>query len=212
MISTYLWGRKKRYFLYVSPTKVEMLHSQLGVSYLGKLKAGLKLKLLVAEASVEGETTTRALCNKAEEIRNHLLADGKAGTIDKPKAYIDDVAELSFGNIIEYASSMAYFGGIINGKKVALLGDASSLVGGVPSVEANHAPYYYTMRFINEMLDSGKKIGETKIPYVKSLEEAVDIAQSAVKTPPERLIFTAMVLYDSPRLLVASPIFVAKAE
>jgi hypothetical protein len=68
------------------------------------------------------------------------------------------------------------------------------------------------MKFMNEMVRD-EKLNETeKIPYVNSLEEAVDIAQAAVIFPPERLMFTAKVLYDSPRLLVATPIFVAKAE
>jgi hypothetical protein len=200
-----------RYFLYVSPTKVEMLHSQIGASYFSKIKAGLKIKLGFAEASVEGETNVRAIYNKAEDVRNYLLSKSLAGTIAQPKFYIDDVAELSFGRIEEYRSSIAFFGGIIAGKKFALIGAASSLVGAVASVGSNHAPYYYTMKFINEALEREDKL-ETSLPGRYTLEQAVDIALQAAINAPQRLVFTASVLYDSPDILVATPIFVARAD
>ena len=63
-----------RYSLYVSPTKVDMLYSQLGSTFFDKMKAGLKLKLGVAEAHIEGETG-KALYDKAEAIRTHLSVD-----------------------------------------------------------------------------------------------------------------------------------------
>jgi hypothetical protein len=200
-----------RYFLYASATKIEMLHSQIGISYFGKVKAGFKLKLGFAEASIGTETQPRVLYNKAEEIRNYLLSKSMTGTISQPKSYIDDVADLSVGLISEYASSIAFFGGIVGSKKVALIGASSSLVGAVPSVEANHAPFYYTMRFINEALEAEESF-DGDLPYVNSLEEAVDIAQKTAIGPPIRVAFTASVLHDSPHLLVATPIFVTRVD
>jgi hypothetical protein len=199
-----------RYYLYVSVTKVEMLHSQIGMSHFGKLKTGLKLKLGIAEASIESETANKALFDKAEEVRSKLISQSKTGSLERPKSYIDDVANLSFGHVREYASSIAFFGGFVGNKKVALIGAASSLVGAVPAAEANHAPYYYTMKFMNGALEHNTSI--RKLPYVDSLEQAVDIAQAAVITPPEPLAFTALVLHNSPNLLVATPVFVARAE
>jgi hypothetical protein len=203
-----------RNFLYVSPTKVEMLYGQIGSTFFDKMKAGLKLKLFgFGEAQFEGETG-KTLYAKAEAIRTHLLSTSTCGTIDSPKTYIDDTANLSYGHVVESASSMAFFGGTVGSKKVALIGSASSLVGAAPSVEANHAQYYYTMKFINEALSGGEEssLAKEKLPYVQSLEEAVDIAQRSLVLLPQPMQFTAITIHSSPTLLVATPVFVAQGS
>src|ERR1700719_341992 len=77
----------------------------LGTTKNSRRSASFKLNFWVTQASIEGETGSKTLVDKTEEIRNYLLSQPEElGTISNPKAYIDDVAELSFANVeTEYA-------------------------------------------------------------------------------------------------------------
>lgn len=213
-------GYLMKYYLYVSETKVGMLHSQIGVSLFSKVKAGIKLKLpFFFEASLDADSETKTIYAKVEEIRNQILAGGECGTIERPKSYVDDTALLSFGSVTDYAASIAFFGGIVGGKKVALIGSSSSLVGAAKVAEADHRLDYYTIKFMAEMSEGRLHDKFRAAPPepaeieddLRSLEESVEQALGDVNTPPRRLSFTAKVIHDTSNFLVASPIFVAMA-
>ena len=52
-----------------------MLYSQLGSTFFDKMKAGLKLKLGVAEAHIEGEKLGKRCMTKRKRFQNALSVD-----------------------------------------------------------------------------------------------------------------------------------------
>jgi hypothetical protein len=208
-----------KYYLYISETKVGMLHGQVRTTLFSKIKAGLKIKLpFLFEASLDADSEQKDIYAKVEELRNKILAGGECGTIERPKSYIDDTATLSFGRVADYAASIAFFGGTVGSKKVALIGSPSSLVG-AGSTDANHSLDYYTIKFIRDAsahdqsddLDMRFRAAVEYSQFDEKIELAVDEALKSVIGPPRRLAFTAKLLHTTPTLVLASPIFVALA-
>lgn len=199
-----------RYYIYLSSTKIDMIFSQIKISIIGKLKASIKLNLGLIEVSMDGDGGEKELAQKAEAVRNYILSTPEVGTIEAPKPYIDDEADLSLGVIEDYAASIAIFAGYHAGKKIALIGSPYSLLGAPSEINTeNHGLDYYLIEFLKEHAKSDEPIG-SKIPFSETLEQAVDKALSAIVTPPRRVLFTAKVLHVSPTLCVATPIFVAE--
>ncbi|QHP69993.1 hypothetical protein EI171_23470 [Bradyrhizobium sp. LCT2] len=59
------------YYLYISETKVGMLHSQIGVTRFCKIKAALKLKIPFFEASLDSDTGEKSIYARAAEAPCH---------------------------------------------------------------------------------------------------------------------------------------------
>ncbi|MCK1721316.1 SAVMC3_10250 family protein [Bradyrhizobium sp. 141] len=203
-----------KYYLYISETKVGMLHSQIGVTRFSKIKAAIKLKMPFFEASVDSDAGKKSIYAKAEEIRNQILAGGECGTIAAPKAYVDDTANLSFGRVADYAAEIAFFGGIVGSKSVALIGSSSSLIGAAKQ-DANHTIDYYEIKFMAETSDEINPTFPAKREryenFEKQMEASVVDALKRVRNRPRPVAFVAKVILASPNFLVASPIFVREA-
>jgi hypothetical protein len=111
--------------------------------------------------------------------------------------------------VSEYASSIAFFGGIVGETKLGLVGSNTSLVGAVEHANSNHAPYYYTLKFLNRAVVADGIEGSP--PYY-SFSEAIDIALKSLPPQTHSVEFFAKVLYTEPNLVVGTPLYVAIDE
>lgn len=175
------------YFVYVSRTKVEMLYPQISTSN-------------------QHEVTTE---RKLGAVCEYLRRNENVGTIDSPGKYIEGTVPLKYGIVSEYASEIAFFGGIVGGTKLGLIGSSASLVGAVERADSNHAPYYYTLKFLNRAVVAE---GIEGAPPYYSFSEAVDIALKSLPPQTHSMEFFAKVLYTETNLVVGTPLYVAIDE
>lgn len=178
-----------KFYIYISQTKVDLLYSQLAIAQ----KKDSDVDLSIPE--------------KLLAVRHYLETGKEVGTFSNPKTYISGTLPLSYGIVSNYAADIAYFGSVINGKILSLIGSSSSLVGAVNRSYSNHVTFYYTLRFLNSISNRNKPVN--KQPKYNSFKEASDIALKCI--PPEKynLEFIAKILYSEPNLIVATPFYVA---
>lgn len=184
---------RMKYFVYISPTKIEMLYPQVPHSFLD-------------EHSLHGDE----LPSKCHAVTEYLRQNETLGTIASPRPYISDVVQLKYGVVREYASDIAFFGGSVGDKRFGLIGASASMVGGAESATANHAPYYYTLKFLNQLADS--ESAEHGQPPYFSFSDAVDIALNALPPHAQECEFIAKMIHEEAGLVVATLIYVAHAE
>lgn len=55
-------------------------------------------------------------------VSNYILEHEPVGTIDVPLTYISERFPLKYGIVSEYASDIAFFGGLVNDKLLGLVG------------------------------------------------------------------------------------------
>ena len=205
-------GDTLKYYLYMSKTKIEMLHPQIPVDFLKGASADVKINLGIVSSTIKASHVDSAveLPNKLVEVCEYLISKGKVGTVDKPKSYIVGILPLRFGIVREYASDIAFFGNVIENQKVGLIGATSSLVGESESTEVNHAPYYYTLKFLNQIADVGDETNES--PGYHTYHSAFDLALKTVPKNKQQLEFVAKVIHVEKGLVLATPLYVALTE
>ncbi len=118
---------------------------------------------------------------------------------------------MQWGVVEEYASDIVFFGGMVSGKRLALLGSRESLIGEVKTSQANHATYYYTPKFFNEIAERDKAL-DAESPLYYSYQSAIEIALEALPQRTANIEFLAKVLHSEPDCLVASPLYVALSD
>jgi hypothetical protein len=211
-------GRRKhhppKYYLYISSTKVDNLLPQIPPTFVKSFEteAEIKVNAGILSATVKGKMLNEPsnLSARVGLLSAYLEKEEQIGSITLPDRYIKDVASLRYGVVAEYASDLAFFGGRVDRVKVGLIGASSSFVGSVPRSDANHSPYYYTLKFLNGLAWSdGEEAGE--LPYY-SYSQAIDIAVRALPPVTSRVEFLARTLYAKSNVLVATPIYVALIE
>ena len=198
-----------KYYLYISSTKVENLLPQIPPKFVKSFEAEIKVNTGIFSATVRGKPASEQpeLSAQVGLLSAYLESKEQIGSITLPDRYIKDVAPLQYGVVAEYASDIAFFGGYSNGVKVGLIGASSSLVGGVSSSDANHAPYYYTLKFLNGLARSDGDVSSDP-PYY-SYSQAIDIALKSLPPVTSRVEFLARTLYAKSDVIVATPIYVA---
>jgi hypothetical protein len=176
------------------------------------LEAEVKANIGVVQATLRGgaRPDTPDLYTHAAVVASYLEKRDKVGTVDRPERYIKDVATLKYGIISEYASDIAFFGATIGSTKLGLIGSSDSMVGyDLPPLESQHAPFYYTLRFLNHIAD--REAADPPQPEYYTYMQAFDIASGL--TPLEaKAEFLARVLHKEQGLIIATPIYVAIAE
>jgi hypothetical protein len=204
-----------RYYLYISQAKVDSLVAQIPPPFTRSFETEIRANAGILSAGLKGVAPAAPpeLAAKAGILGDYIEKTEAVGSISEPGRYIRDVASLRYGVVREYASGLAFFGGVADGAKVGLIGSPSSLVGAVPDGDANHAPYYYTLRFLSGLADADVDTSPpvSQPPYY-SFEQAVDIALAALPPMPSRLEFLAKTLFRQPGVLLATPIYVALAD
>lgn len=193
---------KTKYFIYVSHTKVAMLYSQIPATFLKRLSNWLTARLSDRLPTVEKHPCSQQI----QAVCEYLRTNENVGTITSPGKYIAGCFPLRYGIVSEYASDIAFFGGTIGDKvRLGLIGSSASLVGATERVNANHAPYYYTLKFFNQL--SASEGMEEQEPH--NYSSAIDIALKTLPPQTYNLEFFAKVLHRENSLLVGTPIYVA---
>jgi hypothetical protein len=210
-----------KYYVYISATKVEMLYSQIPADFLKGAEAELKVNLGVISTSVKGRGPEEAkeLSARVAAVGSYIRDHDEVGTVENPKSWIEGIASMRWGCVREYASDIAFFGGKLGTRTLALLGSSESLIGEPKVSEANHASFYYTMRFFNAMLANRRfkeerdwRFENAEKPPYNSYAKSVDIAYGALAGTEANLEFLALVLHQEEKLVVATPLFVALAR
>lgn len=202
------------YYLYISQTKLEALIPQIPASHLRSLEAEIKINAGVFAAGVKKPATvpSSALALKTRVLSDYLeKQEGWVGTPSSPGRYVRGTASLQYGVMRDYAAELAFFGGVVNGIKIGLIGSPASLIGAAADVAANHSLDYYTLKFLNA---AAQGPFPDDVSADRQFETALDQAMDAGMLPPtqQRLEFLAKPLFHNDRLLIATPIYVAFAD
>jgi hypothetical protein len=199
-----------KYFVYISKTKVDMLFPQIPPAFLAGAEAELKVNLAVFSAGLTSRNADppTELAGRVGALAKYIREHEKVGTLDAPGDWVYGTEWLRWGVVKEYASDIALFGGRVTDRTAALLGSRDSILGNPDTGKASHAPFYYTLRFFNDVVQGRAELGGEKPPYY-SWREAVDIGLRALPNSPNRLEFLAKVLHLEGELVVATPLYVA---
>lgn len=211
-----------KYYVYISATKVDMLYSQIPPAFLKGAEAELKINLGVISTSLKGRGPEEAkeLPARVAAIASYLRDQRKVGPVDSSSEWVEGSTSMRWGCVHEYASDIAFFGGKIGFTTTALLGSSESIIGAPKTSEANHAPFYYTMKFFNQMLlnrrfkaaddwEVAADDADDRDPPYYSYAESVAIAMKALKGTESSLEFLALVLHRQEKLIVGTPLYVA---
>lgn len=201
-----------KYYLYISATKLDNLLPQIPRAFVESFEAEFKVSVGLLSAAVRSTPTDSAaeLSARVGLLSTYLDEVERIGSVMLPERYVRGTASLRYGVVGEYASELAFFGGVVDDVKVGLIGSPASMVGEVSRSEANHAPYYYTLTFLNRIAGSDSEVVDEP-PYY-SHSAAIDIALDALPATPYRVEFLARTLYSKSDVLVATPIYVALVD
>ena len=203
-----------RYYVYISQTKLEILFPQIPARFLPSLEAEISVNVGVLAASVRKSVPDPSpeLAAKAGVLSDYLdKQSGWVGTVADPGRFVKGVALLQYGVMQDYAAELVFFGGVVDGVKLALIGSPASLIGAAADATANHSLNYYDLKFLRENAESTQEDSETqRYEY----EQAIDDALEVDVLPPTRhkLEFLAKVIFHNENVLVATPIYVALAD
>jgi hypothetical protein len=222
---------KLQYYIYISQPKVEMLVPQIPAFDLRSLEAELKVNVAAFAVGVKKPASAPSpeLAAKTRALSAYLeKQEGWVGTVASPQRFVKGVAPLQYGVMKDYVAELVFFGGIVDGVKVGLIGSPASLVGAAAKSDANHSLDYYVLKFLRSAAGDDDDAAESEEAadhedavdpeiegYVnKQFEMAVDEAlQPGVFSPNQfRLEFLAKPLFQNKRVLVATPIYVAFAD
>jgi len=201
-----------KYYVYISETKVSMLYPQIPSAFLSTAEAELKVNLGVVSTGLKSRSPeqTKELAGRVGVLAAYLRKHEKIGTLDEPQTWFQAVADLHWGVVTEYASDIAFFGGRVGDRTLALLGSSESIVGAAQTSESQHASYYYTLKFFNGVVKGQARLTNDKPPY-HSWHGAVEIALGALPESTSRLDFLARLIHQDGDLLVGTPLYVAFA-
>lgn len=203
------YGNNLKYFLYLSKTKVRMLFPQIPPNFLDGASADIKVNLGLFSSTLKSGTQSSVggLPGQLSSVCQYLIYSDQVGTETSDKPYIGGVLPLRYGAVTEYASDIAFFGGEVDGMKVGLIGATASLVGKVKVSSAENAPFYYTLKFLNEISEAGEETDER--PAYHDFASAFDTAMKSVPGKKHSLEFVAKVLHREDNLVIATPLYVA---
>jgi len=201
-----------KYYVYISEAKVSMLYPQIPPAFLSAAEAELKVNLGVVSGGLKSQSPehSKELASQVGTLAAYLRKHEKIGTLDEPQAWFQATADLHWGVVTEYVSNIAFFGGRVGDRTLALLGSSESIVGAAQTSEAQHASYYYTLRFFKGIVKGQERPTRDKPPYY-SWQGAVEIALRALPESTNRLDFLARLIHQDGDLLVGTPLYVAFA-
>lgn len=117
---------KLKYYVYVSESKVDMLHSQIPPSVRSKLEAEVKLNLQLAEVSFSKKQFSDNLYTKLNLVIDYLDKQHIIGSIGGPLEYFRGTLHMGWAQIYP---SVLFFGGISNETTIGLGGSMNNLLG-----------------------------------------------------------------------------------
>jgi hypothetical protein len=133
------------------------------------------------------------------------------GTPANPQLWFDAVALLRWGVLRDYASDIALFVGCVDNRTIALIGSSESLVGAARTSDAQHSLDYYTLRFLNRVIEKGPALlGQVPIAAVLG-EMPSTSALAGYLRAERRMTFLALTIHADADVLVGTPLYVALA-
>jgi len=115
-----------KYYVYVSESKVDMLHSQIPPSIRNKLEAEVKLNLQLAEVSFSKKQFSDNLYTKLNLVIDYLDKQNVIGSIGEPLEYFRGTLHMGWAQIYP---SVLFFGGTSNETTIGLGGSMNNLLG-----------------------------------------------------------------------------------
>lgn len=208
---------KIEYYLYFSDTKLEMLYPQLSRFEKFKLKFRLGTRDISMTLDLENE---KHKVRKMKQLSKYILRRGDIGTIDNPRSYIKDKANLKWGIIPMDAGDMVLF--FLQKKGLIFV------LGGTPKhlITKNEQPIttkqtrsdlFDIMHFFNSLdyeteldIEKLKFLGEREVP------DAINFISSNKNLVTQELEFLAKIfvetkynLDEKTRVIIGSPIYVS---
>lgn len=144
-----------KYYLYISETKIDMLFPQVSHSFLTEVAAKFKidLGLITANLDTSDPRFKGMLYAKTNIVTQYIRSYGDVGTVVEPKRYISGTHALRWGVLSDYASDLAFFGGVVGNTMLALIGSSASLIGrkslNGTDREEWHSVDYYNLKWLN---------------------------------------------------------------
>jgi len=228
-----------RYYIYVSPAKVEMLFAQIPQKLLSKITPKFEIDLKLLKAEISPLQSQQTLYSKVDVVLDYLEQNDLVGSVDQPLGYFRGQLALRWGRYCVFGmdSGAVYFGGSTLSTILGVAGSAANVVGSVgtsPSYAGSFAPN------IPEILKKELNLkwvnaagGDTSSASAMSSQNlaAVDAASRQMQGPEQRIEFVARKLLwsDDPgvnydpfkdwinppprmRVLLGSAIYAALAE
>jgi len=202
-----------KYYVYISKTKVDMLYPQIPPDFLASAEADLRVNLGVLSAGLKSRSpeTSQELAGRVGVLSAYLRDHESVGTPDAPQYWFQAVAPLRWGVVREYAADIVFFGGQIGSRTVVLLGSSESIVGAAQTADAQHAPFHYTLSFLNAVLEGRTELTDKQASRLLSWPHAVDTCFRTVPKSEQRIDFLARMLHAEGDLLVGTPLYAALA-
>ena len=90
-----------KYYLYISQTKIDILHPQIPPNFLKKASADLKINLGIISSTIKASNidTLLELPQKLAIVCQYLISTGEVGNTESPKSYIGGTLPLRYGAI-----------------------------------------------------------------------------------------------------------------
>jgi hypothetical protein len=202
-----------------------MLFPQIPPDFFRGAEAEIKVDLGIFSGGLKapGPEEPKELVQRVALVSSYIRKHENVGTVSDPTNWISGKAGVRFGVLEEpgrdpeYAKlreEIVFFGEEIDGKKVALIGSAGSLVGAIEKAPCRH--WGYDGMFLQEVADL--QYAETVTQKTRHdhstrlIEVAFDFAINHVASTRKEIEFLARVVYSDQRVVMASPIYVAFAE
>ena len=225
-----------KYYAYISPTKVDMLYSQIPPSIRDGIEAEVKMKLPLAEVSFSKKQVPDNLYIKLDLVDRYLEGQGVVGSIWKSAEYFRGTLRMGWAQI---HPGILFFGGKLNETVIGLGGSMNNLLGyqsnssDIPE-SISHTPWLISLLsqeaevMIAYEFPGGRdkymqdlKGGQYEAEAEKRVLSATDSATDYITTRPskfntDKFEFLAKVLKRSNvygrEILLGSPIYVSHSE
>jgi hypothetical protein len=144
------------------------------------------------------------------------------GSLASPQRFVKRVAPLRYGVINDRDAEFAFFGGVVDGVHVGLIGSADSLVGAAQNADADPSLDHYTLGFLRYAAKVGESADGEESKEAGAFDDdryevaatmaITDALESRVLRNESHLEFLVRPLIHSEIVFVGTPINVAFAD
>lgn len=124
-----------KYYIYISPLKVDMLFEQLPAPLKKKIAAELKIDLKILSTTITSQALSETTFSKLELVTGVLKKAGEVGDLTNPKEYFAGELDMAWGQpeLADDPDSekVVVFAGATNQQLVGLVGSKAHMLGEV---------------------------------------------------------------------------------
>lgn len=123
-----------RYYIYVSPTKVEQLFAQIPQQQVKRLVTKLTVDLKIVKAEISARESQETLFSRLVVVERFLEEESVVGSVDQPQAYLSGSMSLHWITLDDERERrgeepVVFFSGETSETVVGLAGSASNVLG-----------------------------------------------------------------------------------